>query len=154
MPSRAWQMIEHRLCIFIKFSGSELGLFFERMPDHYPGFMVLNFDRARPFFVAVVGPSQIAGQNVFWALEPFKADDRGGSSFGLAMLDAAPSECINLLARSSLSCAVVWLPRPTDWERRDQIDWDATDARRAMHGGKAPQPFRLGEVAGHAVRCR
>src|SRR6266498_1283723 len=69
------------------------------MPNDGAGLVVLDLDRARPFLAAVVCPSQIAGQDIFWPLEPLKADDRGCGCFGLPAFDAAPGKRVNMLSR-------------------------------------------------------
>src|SRR5215469_8575294 len=90
MPSRTCLRIigaarkfrKYRLCILIKSDEPTLGFLLQRVPDHCARLMVLYLDRVRPLLAAVVGPTQIACQDIFWSLEPFKADDGGGAASG------------------------------------------------------------------------
>ena len=76
-----------------------VGHLFKRMPDDGAGLVVLDLDRARPVLAAVIRPSQISGQDVFRPLQPFEADHCRCGSLGLAMLNAAPREGIDLIPR-------------------------------------------------------
>src|SRR5208282_140323 len=60
--------------------------------------MVENLDGARPFFAAVVRPSEGACQHVFRPLEPLVANNRGRSRLWVSPLDCAPCERINMIA--------------------------------------------------------
>lgn len=88
-----------RLCIFIEFHDPAICCFLKRMPNNGPGLVVLDLDRARPFLAGVVGPSQIARQDILRPLEPLKADDRCRASLRLPAFDATPSKSVDLLSR-------------------------------------------------------
>src|SRR5262249_17428303 len=76
------------------------------MPNDGTRLVMFDFDRARPFLAAVVCPSQIACQDILWPLEPLKADDRGGGSFGLSAFDATPGKSVNLLSCGRGLCSL------------------------------------------------
>ncbi|ARP97659.1 hypothetical protein CAK95_00145 [Pseudorhodoplanes sinuspersici] len=61
--------------------------------------MVLNLNPVRMFSAAVIGPANTAGQNIFRALEPFKANHRRSCGLRLSEPNAAPREMIDLLTR-------------------------------------------------------
>src|ERR1019366_7511650 len=66
--------------------------------------VVLNANRVRSFRRAIVRPAQIAGQDILWALQPFKTDYRRRCGTRLAIFYAAPCEAINeITSNGSLS---------------------------------------------------
>jgi hypothetical protein len=87
------------LCILIEFHDTAIRRFLEWMPNNDASLVVLDLDRAWPFFAAVISPSQIARQDILRPLQPLKADDCRCSCFGLTTFDAAPGKRVGLVSR-------------------------------------------------------
>ena len=125
------------------------------MPNNGPGLVVLDLDRARPFLAGVVGPSQIARQDILRPLEPLKADDRCRGQPQAARVRCNPKQkrrpALAWLRPSSPSRASSWSRPPTGSERRDRIGLDTSDARHAKPDDTARQPSHLAADVDRAV---
>ena len=95
----ARKLRKDRLRFLIELHNPANRLFFERMPNDRAGLVMFDLDSAWPFLAAAIGPSQIAGQDIFRPLKPLKANDRRRSCFRLPAFDAAPGKRIDLLSR-------------------------------------------------------